>query len=219
MQWSLRQGQVRRLATSRHQIRGKRIRKPCEHPVNFLQYSCLGPQNTLIRKCSPTENEVFDRQGQVVEMPLDAAPSQEMNQFVSRPRVTNSRADGKARNKSQKPYSRGYFWRLDGAGKWNRSLCKTQARDLKIALMCGNTSSRNDKSSCDRCHKMLRKLQTHTTRDILQIKLIAVRTKSRKDVLVKRMQTTHAASSEMLKDAGSAAKRSVKHPRQHDFPA
>ena len=33
-------------------------------------------------------------------------------------------------------------------------------------------------ASCDRCHRMRRKLQTHTTRDILQIKLVVVNTYS-----------------------------------------
>ena len=65
--------------------------------------------------------------------------------------------------------------------------------DLKITLTCGNTSSRDDKTSCDRRHKkMLRKLHAHTSRDILHIEFVAVRKKSCKDVLVKRMTPSHS---------------------------
>ena len=42
---------------------------------------------------------------------------------------------------------------------------------------------------------------SQATSDILQIKLVAVRIKPSKNVPVKRMQNTHAASAEMLKDA------------------
>ena len=80
------------------------IGQPCEQQVNFWQYSSQGPQNTLMRKNSPSENEMFLRQRQVVEMQLDSASTQEKNQSVSGPRVINSRADGKGRNKSQKTH-------------------------------------------------------------------------------------------------------------------
>ena len=44
----------------------------------------------------------------------------------------------------------------------------TKARNSNIIHPCGNTSGNNDKSSCKRCHRMLRTiaLQTSTTRDI-----------------------------------------------------
>ena len=79
-------------------------------------------------------------------MPLDAAPDKEKNQTVFGARGDNSVDLKRPR------------------------LGKTHARNSNIALTCGNTSSRKDKSSCDRCDKMLRKLHPHTTRDILQMK-------------------------------------------------
>ena len=54
---------------------------------------------------------------------------------------------------------------------------------LKITFTCGNASSRNDKTSCDRHHKMIH--------EIFHTKLIAVRAKSRNDVLEKRRKRVH----------------------------
>ena len=68
---------------------------PCEQQVNFWQYSCLGSHEEKF----PIENETFHRQRQEVEMHL------EKNQSVSGSRIINSRADGKARGKSQKTHS------------------------------------------------------------------------------------------------------------------
>ena len=84
-------------------------------------------------------------------MPLDAAPNMEKNQTVSGPRRDNS-VDLK---------------RLaSGMRVWARHMPETRISPSHVATPRAETTS----PVCDCCHKMLRKLHSHTTRDIIQMK-------------------------------------------------